>query len=173
MTKKPPPKHHRNVRGVSVNRTTSLEDEVAGKLFRVRDRDWTTVWGEDLSWDDAVKLKESVVGRRKSTTARVESMDIERPQHLGGDVSAAPTRGADQRSPALSAPELRAAYNAGLAAAREAANAAQKRADALAASRPPATTPTVPFMDAPEGDPGTLSAGEIDDLLGDDEAVSP
>jgi hypothetical protein len=56
------------------------EEEFAGKLFRVRDKDWKAVWGESLDWDAANKLKEQVVTRGKSKTARVESMDVADPR---------------------------------------------------------------------------------------------
>lgn len=57
-----------------------VHQAVAGRLFRVRDKDWAALWGEDLSWDDAVKLKDTVVGERRSKTARVEDMEIEAPE---------------------------------------------------------------------------------------------
>lgn len=50
----------------------------AGKRYRVRDKvdanGVANIWGEDLSYDDAVRLKERVVGMRRSKTARVEEM---------------------------------------------------------------------------------------------------
>lgn len=56
-----------------------VHQAVAGRRFRVRDKDWAAVWGEDLSWDDAVKLKDQIVGERRSKTARVEDMEIDPP----------------------------------------------------------------------------------------------
>lgn len=57
-----------------------LHQATAGKIYRVRDRDTgdgnPKVWGEDLTWDDANKLKEQVVGSRRSKTARVEEMPV-------------------------------------------------------------------------------------------------
>ena len=57
----------------------SSNDNGTGKLYRVRDRNTAkakgTVWGENLTHDAAVKLKERVVAMRKSKTARVEEMD--------------------------------------------------------------------------------------------------
>lgn len=53
--------------------------ESDGKLYRVRDRDWEKVWGEDLPWADANKLKERLVTGRKSKTASVEPMDVDPP----------------------------------------------------------------------------------------------
>lgn len=81
--------------------------------YRVRDKDWVAVWGENLTLAQAQKLKEKVVGERKSRTARVEPMSVPPPAEflaelaqLGGpspetrvvdDSSAA--RGADTRDP--------------------------------------------------------------------------
>jgi hypothetical protein len=49
-----------------------LDQVTEGRTYRVRDKDFAVIWGEGLSWDDAVKLKEKVVGARRSKTARVE-----------------------------------------------------------------------------------------------------
>lgn len=42
--------------------------------YVVRDRNWTKVWGVDLELGDAERLKEQVVARGWSRTARVEPM---------------------------------------------------------------------------------------------------
>lgn len=57
------------------------DDEKAstGERYRVRDKDWVAVWGEDLSLEEANKLRNQVVGRGKSKTARVESMSVPPP----------------------------------------------------------------------------------------------
>lgn len=47
--------------------------------YRVRDRDWVKVWDENLTLDEANKLKEQVVAQRKSKTARVEDMAVPPP----------------------------------------------------------------------------------------------
>lgn len=47
--------------------------------YRVRDRNWSTIWGENLSLEDAQRLKEKVTGSGKSRTARVEPMDVRPP----------------------------------------------------------------------------------------------
>jgi len=53
---------------------------VPGMAYRVRDRNegdvLGTVWGENLSWEEAHTLKDKVLGSRKSTTARVEPMNV-------------------------------------------------------------------------------------------------
>lgn len=48
-------------------------------LYRVRDREWAKLWGENLSLTDATKLKEQVVTSKKSNTARLEPMSIPPP----------------------------------------------------------------------------------------------
>lgn len=55
--------------------TPSLTESTAGKLYRVRDRGWDKVWGEGLTYADAMQLKERLVAKKKSRTARVEPMD--------------------------------------------------------------------------------------------------
>ncbi len=54
--------------------------------YRVRDRNWSAIWGENLSLEAAERLKREVVAKGKSTTARVELMTAAPP---------APTDGAD------------------------------------------------------------------------------
>jgi hypothetical protein len=70
-----------------------LDQLTEGRTYRVRDKDFAVIWGEGLSWDDAVKLKEKVVGARRSKTARVEDEETpvpdwaREPQHqrfIGG-----------------------------------------------------------------------------------------
>ncbi len=60
-------------------RTVPIEDETAGKLFRVRCKDWENLWGENLPWKDANTLKEQIATRGKSKTVRVEDMEIPAP----------------------------------------------------------------------------------------------
>jgi len=62
------------------HRKEPLSQETAGKLYRVRDRGWTVIWGDGLSWQDANKLKNQVAGRRLSKTVRVESMEVPQPE---------------------------------------------------------------------------------------------
>lgn len=47
--------------------------------FRVRDKDWATVWGEGMTRAEADRFKETVVGNGRSRTARVESMSVPPP----------------------------------------------------------------------------------------------
>lgn len=63
----------------STHSKVPLAEATQGRTYRVRDKDWAAVWGENLSYDDAVKLRERVVTSRKSTTARVEDEAIPPP----------------------------------------------------------------------------------------------
>src|SRR5256885_1122622 len=56
-----------------------IEVATAGRLFRVRDKNWTKVWGDNLSWPEANKLKDQVCAQGKSRTARVEDMAVQPP----------------------------------------------------------------------------------------------
>lgn len=94
-----------------------------GKLFRVRDKDWENLWGENLSFAEATKLKETVCGRGKSRTARVEDMTVPPPDWYQPATPAA----------APEDPQLADARRKALAAARPAAAAAQARHDNYAA----------------------------------------
>jgi len=64
----------------STHSKVPLSEATAGKLYRVRDKDWAALWGEHLSWDEANRLKNQVVGERRSTTARVEDMEVPPPE---------------------------------------------------------------------------------------------
>ena len=86
------------------------------ELYRVRDRNYETIWGEDLTLEEAQKLKESVVGQRKSHTARVEPMSVPVPGHavemadlgdleLAPPVAAAPPPPARRATPAVTIPD--------------------------------------------------------------------
>lgn len=70
-------------RTASTHSKVPVDQATAGKLYRVRDRHYEgepgRVWGEELSWADANRLKEQVVGSRRSTTARVEDMEVAMP----------------------------------------------------------------------------------------------
>jgi hypothetical protein len=72
------PYHRPNAQTASTHSRVPLHVATAGKLYRVRDRaddgGNATLWGELLSHDDALKLKERIVGGRQSKTARVEEM---------------------------------------------------------------------------------------------------
>src|SRR4029077_10666599 len=113
---------------------------IQGLLYRVRDRDWAVLWGENLSWEDAKKLCAKVIGSQKSKTARVEAMDMLPPPELEKQVahSRAEAEAAGRVLPSLkvmkpSAPKhdahLAAMQAPALAAAGAAAAEAQKRRD--------------------------------------------
>lgn len=70
---------HRDGTTASTHSKVPIAEATAGMLFRVRDRDWKKVWDENLTYDDAMLLKERLVGQRKSKTARVESMAVAPP----------------------------------------------------------------------------------------------
>lgn len=74
--------NHTDRRTSSGHSKVPLAQATAGKLYRVRDKDWVAVWGEHLTWDEATKLKNSVVANGRSRTARVESMEVERPTEV-------------------------------------------------------------------------------------------
>lgn len=73
-----------------------LDQASAGKAYRVRDKaidgQSVKVWGDDLTWDQAAKLKEHVVTSGKSKTARVEPMDVELPNEPSPDDSGTDTQ---------------------------------------------------------------------------------
>lgn len=72
------PFHRPGVHTATTHSRVPLEQATAGKLYRVRDRadvhGNAAIWGDLLPFDEATKLKEQVVGRRQSKTARVEEM---------------------------------------------------------------------------------------------------
>lgn len=70
---------HTNRTTASKHSKVPLEQATAGRLYRVRDKDWAALWGENLTWKEATELKDLVVGRKKSRTARVEDMAIPPP----------------------------------------------------------------------------------------------
>lgn len=55
---------------------------VKGMTYRVRDKDWAEIWGENLSWEDAEKLVVVTVSSLQSRTARTEAEDIACPPAL-------------------------------------------------------------------------------------------
>jgi hypothetical protein len=85
------PQQHANRRTATTHSRVPLAQATAGRTYRVRDKGWVKVWGEGLTWDDAVKLKNGVVGSKKSRTARVEDEAIPPPAGYG----AAPQPSAD------------------------------------------------------------------------------
>jgi hypothetical protein len=85
-----------------------------GELYRVRDKDWDALWGENLTMQEAVLLKNEVTGQRKSRTARIEPMSVPPPdwwvaQHPQGGLGpqVAETCGTDDLSvPLPEAPSM-------------------------------------------------------------------
>jgi len=47
-----------------------------GKKYRVREEDGSRLWGQNLTFQEAHKLKEKVCGARQSKTALIEEMTI-------------------------------------------------------------------------------------------------
>jgi hypothetical protein len=68
-----------------------LDQASAGKTYRVRDKAFggepVKVWGDELTWDQAQKLKEHVVTSGKSRTARVELMGVPLPNETSSEDS--------------------------------------------------------------------------------------
>lgn len=56
----------------STHQTKSSAALHHGKLYRVRDKDWHNVFGENLTHDKARALLTKVTGSNKSRTARIE-----------------------------------------------------------------------------------------------------
>jgi len=76
VTAKLPPSHH----------ARPLEQETAGKLYLVRDKDYgdgqPVLWGTSMPYGAACQLKEKVAGRRLSMTVRVEEMTPDNAHYL-------------------------------------------------------------------------------------------
>lgn len=145
------PRHRQNAPKIKA-KEDKRPHPIPGATYRVRDKDYANLWGEDLSWDDAVKLKKHVINTRQSMTARVEAEDIAPAPHMvkaagealrrhrGAGYAAEPPMIANppQRpargttSPPVDG-QLRAIQGGALSAAAGAAADAQKRADDRAA----------------------------------------
>lgn len=139
-----------------------LEELHEGQLFRVRDKDWETVHGEGLTYQDAHKLKERVAAKGHRT-ARIESMEYEPPdwyvQQLAqfaaenGQAVAAGNKPVDPQLEQLRARARQvSAQSAGAAQVRHQQAAARDRSAPAAAkkvARPtlvPGPVPTVPVV---------------------------
>ena len=153
-------------------RTVPLHEEDEDKRYRVRDRNTKEgpgkVWGEDLDFETATKLKERVVGSGRSTTARIEDMGAD-PRAAGPQSLVTPASNGRHRDATIASVQAKA-----LAAGRGAAQAAQARADKVAQDRALAeaaaraaaledATPPVELDDLANGNPELLD-GEIDGL---------
>lgn len=154
-------------------RSKPPDAEHAGELFRVRDKDWERVWGENMTYADAHKLKETVCGQNKSRTARVEPMSVEPPDWYQAEVASGNT--ADPELAALRAPAVSAAKKAAAEAnVRHAVAAAKDRSAPAGAKRvsvlanKPAELPKVPVVStvAPEDDEEdfVVNADEVNGL---------
>ncbi|HEY4266671.1 MAG TPA: hypothetical protein VGM94_00635 [Galbitalea sp.] len=155
-------------------------------LFTVRDslKDGGKVWGHNLSYTDATKLKEEVTGSRRSRSARLEPQEGMAATFLGefGDGThrsesprtSAPTKpmyggggGGTGGIADLKVGEttLELAKQAALRAAAPIAAAAQARASA---QRPaPLPPPDAVDIDIPDGDNEYLDDDDIAGLLGE------
>jgi uncharacterized protein YcbX len=65
------------------HRKMPVAQSTAGKLYRVRDKNWVKVWDEGLTWEAANKLKNQVAAKQLSRTVRVEDMAIPAPPRAG------------------------------------------------------------------------------------------
>src|ERR1700690_2365014 len=86
---------------------------IPGATYRVRDKDYAELWGEILTWDEAVALKQHVINSRKSQTARVEAEDIAPAPHLDKQAAEARRRlrgtGYTAEPPVIANPQQRTA----------------------------------------------------------------
>jgi endonuclease YncB( thermonuclease family) len=82
----------------SGHRKIPIAQATAGKLYRVRDKDWVEVWGENLTWEAANKLKNQVAAKGLSRTVRVEDMAIPAPAGIPASPCAADALAAAQNA---------------------------------------------------------------------------
>lgn len=170
LTRKLPPGH----------RARSVEEETAGKIYLVRDKDYgdghPVLWGRDLFFADAQQLKELVAARRLSNTVRYEEQIAD---------STCLTLPIDPRSPwapplavsmvpgttLVADPSLAAAQTLALGAAsgmaadanrRHAELKARKEAEQAAAAIKPLPMPEIPSME--EIDAGEIAGIDPDEL---------
>ena len=126
----------RNATTATTHSKVPLAQATEGKRYRVRDKDWAALWGEDLPYYEAIKLKDQVVGSRQSKTARVEEMTVEEPAWF---VAARAQAEADLENPPPPEeppppdPQLELLRAKALAASQAEAVKAQARADAARA----------------------------------------
>lgn len=131
-----------------------LEDLHDGKLFRVRDDN--DLFGFEMTWAEAFKLKDKIAGRKISTTVLIEEMDDEDTpdwvlaaegelagQHAEDAVAAAHKRRDDDNLEELRASAKRAAAGAAQSAnGRHAARAVVPPKRPIVAARTIAPTPS-------------------------------
>lgn len=80
---------HTDRRTTAGHSKVPIAQATEGKLYRVRDKDWLAVWGDNLTWEAAHALKEKVISQRRSRTARVEDMEVQAPDWYGAELSVA------------------------------------------------------------------------------------
>lgn len=143
-----------------IHRARGKAVETHEGLFRVRDNHQSGghVWGENLSWDDANKLKEKVVGSRKSRTALVEPMNLEH----------APA--AEPADPYLA--KAKAAAMKAATGAAAAANARHKARQPQPVKAPPPPPPPADIddfdlTDGETSDDDAIDDSIVQDILGD------
>lgn len=158
------------------------DEENAGRLFRVRCKDWENLWGENLTHADATQLKEQVVTRGRSRTARVEDMTIPPPDWYTaqGGQSAAPLATGNTTQVVLGTTyNLEEARRTALAEAKKTAATAQQRhaqqaakdrssgAAAKTVARSSAVEPPRPVPAISTDDPTTdaLEGVDVSDLM--------
>ncbi len=132
----------------------ALPIDTEGKLFRVRDKDYmdgteVKIWGENLTYEAAHKLKEKVVGAKKSRTARIEEMSV-------------PLPSADPTLESVRQKALAAGRGAAVAATHRAHNVVRKRQEAAAASAP--RPRVVPGRPLPKPVPMKMELEDDDDF---------
>lgn len=168
------------------------EEANVGKLFRVRCKDYDNVWGEHLSYPEAVVLKEKVASSGKSRTVRIEDESIPPPDwylQQVGEMAPDPVVATGNGTAKLVDSELERLRAKAVAASRGAAQAAQER-HARAAARdrsspnaakrvivPPPPVPVImtelPDIESGGEDDGQLGDNDLSDLMADAGADMP
>lgn len=76
-TRKGDQKNYPNPYASGGGSTAGMHNDTAGQRYRVRNDDESgKVWGSNLPYEKAHKLKEQVCGARKSKNAIIENMDV-------------------------------------------------------------------------------------------------
>ena len=148
--------------------TASLSEPIAqhtaGRRYRVRDADGARVWGKDLTFNQAHKLKEQIAGTRKSKNPIIEDMSV--PEN------SPPPAPAPQPHVSHSPQDaMRQAFEAGRAQGRAESRTptvVQAVMPAPTSLPPPIVTTTTPSAQQPPADQNGAGAPiELDDLGGD------
>ena len=166
-------------------RTRPIEEETAGKLYLVRDKDHgdgrPVLWGRDLPYPAASRLKEETAGRRLSKTVQVEEQTEANAHYRALPIdprSSYRATGAPMAPVAYDPEDLATPVDPGIAAAQAAARAAVAPIAAAAnarASAPPKVVippealkpPAMPELpaDIAEGEDPPIDPEELDALL--------